>query len=136
MVGGVGSEQKADSLNRQGVETVFREPVKEKSGAVFGQVDYAFTPELKGVLSVRWDDSDQRQGQLSPRGALVYAPNPRHTLRLTYGEAFLRPTLAVAFLGGSHRAGVGSCRPGGGLRAATRRGTVGVRWHRVVGPGQ
>ncbi len=92
------SEQSVDSVDPRGVQTLFESEVSSENQAVFGQVDYYFTDRLRGVLSARWDESDLTDSELSPRAALVFAVTPQHTLRLVYGEAFQRPTLAQLFV--------------------------------------
>ena len=93
LVGGASMmEEMVDSLSPQGVQTVTYKEHNEGFQAVFGQLEYSFAPELKAVLAARWDDNSLHDSQLSPRGSLVWAPRPEHSLRLTYGEAFLTPS--------------------------------------------
>ena len=49
------------------------------------------------IGAMRWDDSDLFPTQLSPKGALVFAPSERHALRLSVERAFLTPGLASLF---------------------------------------
>ncbi len=92
------AEQEVDSLSPTGIQTVFAKREAADQQSVFGQIDYAIRDDLTGILSLRWDESSVHDSQLSPRGALVWAATPLHTLRLTYGEAFQSPTLANYFL--------------------------------------
>ncbi len=90
--------QSADSRNPQGQPTIFSDVEGERREAVYGQVDFDLTTALKGVFSLRWDDSSRYDPQWSPRAALVYAARPGHTLRLTYNHAFKSPTLSELFV--------------------------------------
>jgi outer membrane receptor for ferrienterochelin and colicins len=99
LVGGASAmEEQVDSADPNGMQTVtFREHTEEFR-ALFGQVEYSFSDRLKGVLAVRWDDNSLHDSQLSPRGSLVWAIHPAHSLRLTFGEAFLTPGYAQLIL--------------------------------------
>jgi iron complex outermembrane receptor protein len=66
--------------------------------AVFGQIDWQVNDHLKLVGALRWDQSTLHDDQVSPKGAIVYNVNPRHTVRVTYNEAFQLPTYAEYFL--------------------------------------
>jgi outer membrane receptor protein involved in Fe transport len=85
---------RVDSADRQGRQTIFAAPVASEHEAVFGQVEYDLGSRLLAVGSLRWDDSDLHDPHWSPRGALVLALGPYQSLRLTYSEAFLSPTLS------------------------------------------
>jgi iron complex outermembrane receptor protein len=66
--------------------------------ALFAQVDWNATRHLKLVGALRWDDSTLHDARVSPKGSIVYRVNPRHSLRLTYNEAFQVPTIADLYL--------------------------------------
>lgn len=90
--------QSADSRNRQGEHTIYPAVEGEHRLAGYGQIDFDLTKTLKGVFSLRWDESSRYSPQWSPRAALVYAARPGHTLRLTYNHAFKSPTLSELFV--------------------------------------
>ncbi len=96
--GGSVMEESVDSADPAGVQTITYKKHREEFRALFGQVEYGFTDRLKGVLALRWDDNSLHDSQLSPRGSLVWAVRPEHSLRLTYGEAFLTPSYAQLVL--------------------------------------
>ena len=99
IVGGVSfGRQVADSSNPQGQHTIYAEKKDEERGAVYGQVDYDVTSALKGVFSLRWDDSTLHDPQISPRAALVFTAAPGQTLRFSYNHAFKSPTLSELFV--------------------------------------
>ena len=99
LVGGASAmEENVDSADPNGFQTVTYKKHNEDFQAVFGQVEYSFTDRLRGVLAARWDQNSIHDSRLSPRGALVWAIRPEHTLRLTYGEAFLTPGYAQLVL--------------------------------------
>ena len=83
-----------DSANAEGVQTVLLRKTSEERSAIFFQLDYSLNDRLKGVVALRWDDSELHEDRLSPKAALVWAPRTNHSLRLTYNEAFQSPNLA------------------------------------------
>jgi len=91
-------EEEIDSANSAGVQTLTFAPREEDFTGVFGQFEYDFTDSFKAVLAARWDDSSLHDSQVSPRGSLVWAVNPNHSLRFTYAEAFQTPNYSEFFL--------------------------------------
>ena len=99
LVGGIAyNEQEVDTANNAGVQTLMDSAKKEDQQAAFAQVEYAFTPRLKAVVAARVDESTLHDTQFSPKGSLVFAATPKHTLRLTYNEAFQVPNYSEFFL--------------------------------------
>ncbi|HJS44490.1 MAG TPA: TonB-dependent receptor [Gemmatimonadales bacterium] len=66
--------------------------------SAYGQVEYKFTPALRAVVAARFDDGDLFDGQVSPKAALVYSPNARHSVRVTVNRAFQTPNYSEFFL--------------------------------------
>lgn len=98
LIGGLSASRlEADSANPEGAQTLLADAVTSHHEALFTQVDLAFTDRLKGVLSLRADESDLHDRQLSPRIALVYQPVDLHTVRLSFGQAFQSPTLVELY---------------------------------------
>lgn len=99
VVGGVfvGTES-ADSSNPEGQHTIYSMVRDETRAAGYGQVDFDITPRLKGVASLRFDESTLHDPQWSPRAALVYTVSPGHTARIAYNHAFKSPTLSERFV--------------------------------------
>ncbi len=85
---------RVDSADPRHQQTIFAAPVSSDHQAVFGQVEYDLGSGLLAVVSLRWDDSDLHDARWSPRGALVYALGSNQSVRLTYSDAFLSPTLS------------------------------------------
>lgn len=85
-------------------ETLMEEPKDDTITSAFGQLEYAFTPRVKGLVSGRFDHftviDDQR---FSPKAALVISPDPNHSFRATFNQAFQTPNYSELFL----RAGAG-----------------------------
>ncbi|MDP6780074.1 MAG: TonB-dependent receptor [Candidatus Latescibacteria bacterium] len=50
------------------------------------------------VTSARLDRHPLTRWVFSPRGSLVFSPNPRHTLRLSAGGSFRNPTVTEGYL--------------------------------------
>ncbi len=99
LVGGASVMQESvDSTGPDGLQTITYKEHTEDFQALFGQVEYSFTDSLRGVLAARWDHNSLHDAQFSPRGSLVWAVRPEHSLRLTFGEAFLTPGYAQLVL--------------------------------------
>jgi outer membrane receptor protein involved in Fe transport len=77
---------------------VLAKPQEGEAKALFGQVDYDASADLRIVLAARWDEGTLYDGRVSPKAGLVWAVHPRHTLRATYSEAFQTPTYGDYFL--------------------------------------
>ena len=99
LIGGVEfGRQRVNSEDPSGAQSVFARAVTARHGSVFGQVEYNVRPDVKTVISARWDRSTLHDGSLSPRAALVYSVTPSQTLRLTYSKAFQAPSITEFFL--------------------------------------
>ncbi|MDZ7267949.1 MAG: TonB-dependent receptor [candidate division KSB1 bacterium] len=65
----------------------------------FLQSETSLMPRLSAILAARLDDHTFIKGQvLSPRAALLFKPWERHTLRLTYNQAYSTPSANNLFL--------------------------------------
>ena len=99
LVGGIAYKQtKVDTANNSGFQTLMDSAKDENSQAAFGQVEYSFTPRIKGVVAARVDDSTLHDTQVSPKGSLVFGVTPTQTFRLTYNQAFQVPNYSEFFL--------------------------------------
>ena len=81
-----------------GRQTLVFEPVDSNNQAVFSQVDFNVSDELKFVLAGRFDENTLHDAQFSPKGSVVYSFNPSHSLRFTYNEAFQVANYSEFFL--------------------------------------
>ncbi len=61
--------------------------------SAFTQVEYDLTPRIRVIGAARFDDSDLYTGQFSPKGAVVFSPNERHSVRFTVNRAFQAPSV-------------------------------------------
>jgi len=66
--------------------------------STYGQVEYKLLPTLRAVVAGRFDDGSVFDPQFSPKGALVYSPNERHSLRVTVNRAFQTPNYSELYL--------------------------------------
>lgn len=82
-----------DTADPAGRQTILPQHERERGRAVFGQLEYVPTARWKMVASARWDDTDRSPSHFSPRAAVVWEVRPRQSVRVAYGDAFLRPTL-------------------------------------------
>jgi iron complex outermembrane receptor protein len=64
----------------------------------YGQVEYKPTPQIRVVLAGRLDDSDLIDPFFSPKGAVVFSPNDKHSFRITANQAFQTPNYSEWFL--------------------------------------
>lgn len=98
VAGASASDEEVDTANPQGLQTLLFEVSGSEKQAVFAQLDWQIRDDLKVVGAVRWDDSSLHDDQISPKASLVWAVRPRHTLRLSYNEAFQSPNYPEFFL--------------------------------------
>ena len=97
--GGSYTVEKIDSRDpATGQQTLMFEPIDAYFAAVFGQLDWNVTDQVKLVLAGRYDESDLHDSQVSPKGSIVWGITPDHSLRLTYNEAFQVPNYSEFFL--------------------------------------
>jgi iron complex outermembrane receptor protein len=81
--------------------TLMEEKHDDTISSLFGQVEYQIHPMLNLLAAARFDhfsvlDSDQNE--ISPKAALVFSPNPNHSLRFTFNRAFQTPNYSEMFL--------------------------------------
>lgn len=70
----------------------------DQTYSAYAQVEMALTPRWKLVGAGRFDDGTLFGGQFSPKLALVFSPNERHSLRALFTRAFQMPNLLEYFL--------------------------------------
>ncbi len=78
--------------------TLMTDPHYDNMTGVYGQAEFRFTPQVKALAALRWDRSTLNPSQLSPKAAVVWAPVPDHTFRVTYNHAFQSPNYSELFL--------------------------------------
>jgi outer membrane receptor for ferrienterochelin and colicins len=98
VVGAAYNTQEVDTAAPNGFHTLMPEAKSERQQAVFGQVDFDITNNLKILGAARWDDSTLHEAQFSPKGAIVYTFAQNHSVRYGYNEAFQRPNYSELFL--------------------------------------
>ena len=64
----------------------------------FGQAEYQFSDQLKGVVAARVDRSTLFDTQVSPKAAIVWSPSRNHTIRATFNRAFQYANYSEFFL--------------------------------------
>jgi outer membrane receptor for ferrienterochelin and colicins len=92
------STERVDTAGPDGVPTLLFDVARADKQAVFAQLDWELSDRLKLVAAARWDDNTLHDPQVSPKASLVFAATPRHTLRLSYNEAFQTPNYPEFFL--------------------------------------
>ncbi len=99
VLGGSYQDESIDSRDpRTGRQTLVFRPVDSTSYAGYGQLDWSLTDSFKLVLAGRYDDSDLHTSQFSPKGSVVWAVRPNHTLRASYNEGFQVANYSEFFL--------------------------------------
>jgi iron complex outermembrane receptor protein len=98
VLGGAYNTQEVDTSDPNGFHTLMPEAKEEKQQAVFGQLEFDITNNLKVLGAARWDDSTLHEAQFSPKGAIVYSFAQNHSIRYGYNEAFQRPNYSELFL--------------------------------------
>lgn len=90
----VGGSSRTTSINTKG--TLMPIADDDRSDAyysAFTQAEYRLTPKLRIVGALRFDDGDLYEGQVSPKAAVVFSPNERHSVRFTVNRAFQTPSV-------------------------------------------
>jgi len=59
--------------------------------SLYVQDKYSFSSTVHGTLGMRLDKTNGTGADFNPRTALVYAPTPKQSFKLMYGEAFRAP---------------------------------------------
>ncbi len=98
MVTGVSVEDK--KVNSRGTVLGSDDDRSDQYYGAFAQLEYG-VGHVRVIGALRWDGGDLFQTQLSPKGALVFSPANDQSLRVTVERAFLVPSLASLFGGGS-----------------------------------
>lgn len=99
VVGAAHTEEEVDTTNPEtGLQTVVYEPIETDRQAVFSQVDWEFNEHFKVVGAGRIDQNTLHDTQFSPKLAVVYTLNPKHSFRATYNEAFQVANYSEFFL--------------------------------------
>lgn len=96
--GGSYREEEIDTANPAGIQTLLFQGVESDSTALYAQLDFDLTDNIKLVLAGRFDDSTLHESIFSPKGSLVWSINPQHTLRFGYNEAFQVGNYSELFL--------------------------------------
>lgn len=99
VVGGLSyNDEDIDTADANGRQTLTFAEIKADSQAAFAQFEWDFTDSLRLVVAGRYDESSLHDSQFTPKGALVWAVNPSHTLRFSYNEAFQVANYSEFFL--------------------------------------
>jgi outer membrane receptor for ferrienterochelin and colicins len=64
----------------------------------FGQIEYQFSTQVKGVVAARFDIGTLIDPQISPKLAVVVTPDNKNSFRLTLNRAFQTPNYSEFFL--------------------------------------
>ncbi len=70
----------------------------DKVYSVYGQLEYRVTDQIRLVGAARYDEGDLFEGQVSPKGGIVFAPNQNHSFRVTVNRAFQTPNYSEFYL--------------------------------------
>ena len=66
--------------------------------STFGQVEYQFSQQVRGVVAARVDIGSLIDPQFSPKLAVVFTPDDKNSFRLTMNRAFQTPNYSEFFL--------------------------------------
>ncbi|MCZ6916209.1 MAG: TonB-dependent receptor [Gemmatimonadetes bacterium] len=66
--------------------------------SAYGQFEYRPVPQIRLVAAARVDDGTLFETQFSPKGAIVYSPDPNHSIRASVNRAFQTPNYSEFFL--------------------------------------
>ncbi len=90
----------------------------DKVYSAYGQVEYRLGDKIRLVGAIRYDEGDLFEGQVSPKGAIVYSPNANHSFRATVNRAFQTPNYSEFFLRAAAGAPANFAPLEAGLRAS------------------
>ena len=86
-------------------------------GAVYVQDEYSLSSKWTLDLGLRYDRYEITGGTTNPRAAVIYAPSPKTTIKILYGEAFRAPNAYELF----YPQGASTYKPNPGLGPETVR---------------
>lgn len=121
VVGGASFRQY--NVNTSG--TLMRPEDDDRSDKVYSgyaQGEYTFSDKLRLVGAARYDEGDLFEGQFSPKGGIVFSPNPNHVFRFTVNKAFQTPNYSEFFLSANAAGPVNLSALENGLRANPQLG--------------
>jgi outer membrane receptor for ferrienterochelin and colicins len=104
--------------------TLIPSPRYDNWSGVFGQAEYKFTNEIKGVVAGRFDRSTLHESQVSPKAAIVWTPTSDQSFRVTVNRAFQVPNYSELFLRAAARAPADFSLLEAGLRASPQLGPL------------
>lgn len=78
--------------------TLMADQHDDNTSGLFGQVEFTPSNIFKIVGASRWDRSTLHSSQFSPKGAIVWTPDPNHSVRATVNKAFQVPNYSEFFL--------------------------------------
>ncbi|MBK7593707.1 MAG: TonB-dependent receptor [Gemmatimonadetes bacterium] len=90
--------------------------------SVFGQGELRIGDKVRLVGAARYDEGDLFEGQVSPKGAIVFTPNDNHAFRFTVNKAFQTANYSEFFLRANAGAPVNFSALEAGLRANAQLG--------------
>ena len=90
----------------------------DKVYSAYTQIEYKVGTNVRLVGAMRYDKGDLFEKQYSPKGAIVFTPNPNHAFRLTYNGAFQTPNYSEFFLNAAAAAPANFAALEAGLRAS------------------
>jgi iron complex outermembrane receptor protein len=95
----VGGSVRTTSIDSKG--TLMDQTDDDRSDAyasAFTQAEFALTPKIRIIGAARFDEGDLFESQFSPKGAVVFSPNERHSFRFTVNRAFQTPSVLEFYL--------------------------------------
>jgi outer membrane receptor for ferrienterochelin and colicins len=90
----------------------------DKVYSAYTQLEYRITDQVRLVGAVRYDEGDLFEGQVSPKGGIVFSPNQNHSFRFTVNRAFQTPNYSEFYLRAAAGAPVNFTALENGLRAS------------------
>lgn len=94
----------------------------DKVKSVYGQLEYRVSDKIRLVGAARYDEGDLFEGQVSPKGGIVYTPTEAHAFRFTVNRAFQTPNYSEFYLRANAAAPANFSALETGLRANAQLG--------------
>jgi outer membrane receptor protein involved in Fe transport len=95
----LGSSFRTERIDSEGTLLAAREDGRRDNYyAVFGQVSYDITDDVRFLAAGRLDDASLYDLQFAPKVGVVWNPTDRHTFRASFNQAYLMPSPTQRFL--------------------------------------
>jgi iron complex outermembrane receptor protein len=95
----VGGSVRTTSIDSRGtLMDLIDDDRSDAYASAFTQAEFSLTPKIRIIGAARFDEGDLFDSEFSPKGAVVFSPNERHSFRFTVNRAFQTPSVLEFYL--------------------------------------